>query len=259
MNRPIADVDLDVDATCVKSYLICAAPRTGSGLLSSMLTDTALAGHPGEFMRELTMQEFFARAGRPLALDEYLNSLKKRRCSKNGVFGFKAKYDQLNCLFPDVVVQREFIEKFDRIVLVYSNDVLAQAISHYRAILAGVSQEAAERSLSVGGAIEEAYDAAEIAKHLSLLIEQSESWRRLLRKCEADWLEIAYEDLIRDPVGMLFRVMQYLGIEVEALPKAPRPRPGRQADKIDRAWRDRFVADLLGAPGGSFSATTFAS
>jgi trehalose 2-sulfotransferase len=248
MNIPSADVAQDVDVSCAKSYLICAAPRTGSTLLSSMLMDTALAGQPFEFMHELSMREFFARVGRPLELEEYVNYLKARRCSQNGVFGFKAQYEQLGGMFPDVDIQTKFIGCFDRFVVVYRKNVLAQAISHYKAMLTGVWHEAAEAGVSAPGPIAEAYDSAELARYVAADIAQAESWRRLLRKCGVDWLEIAYEDLILDPVGMLNRVAEYLDIDIGALPKAPSPRLRRQSDEISREWGERFVADLLGAP-----------
>ena len=253
MNISSADVARDVDSVCVNSYLICASPRTGSTLLSSMLLDTAIAGQPFEFMHELSMREFFARVGRPLELEEYVIFLKERRCSENGVFGFKAQYEQLGWMYPDVYVQCKFVKSFDRYVLVYRRNVLAQAISHYRAMLTGVWHEEAEADLAGGGVVAEQYDAIEIAKYLAADISQPEAWRRLLRKCEADWLEIAYEDLIQDPAGILFRVMKYLDIEIDALPRAPSPRLRRQSDEVSRGWRERFVSELLGVPGGALS------
>jgi trehalose 2-sulfotransferase len=248
MNIPNADVAQDVDVSCVRSYLICASPRTGSTLLSSMLMDTALAGQPFEFMHELSMREFFTRVGRPLELEEYVDFLKERRCSQNGVFGFKAQFEQLGGMFPDHDIQAKFIRSFDRFVVVYRRNVLAQAISCYKAMLTGVWHETAEAGLSAQGAIAEAYDAAEIAKYLAAMIDQPESWRRLLAKCGVDWLEIAYEDLSEDPVGMLNRVTEYLDIDIGALPKAPSPRLCRQSDEVSREWGERFVADVLGVP-----------
>jgi LPS sulfotransferase NodH len=249
MNIPNANVQDDVDAVCVKSYLICAAPRTGSTLLSSMLLDTRVAGQPFEFIHDLSRNEFFARIGRPLGLLDYVKFLKQRRCSLNGVFGFKAQFNQLSDdLMSDFDTQRRFVGEFDKFVLIYRRNALAQAISHYRALLTGVWHATEEAGVPASGPIAEEYDAAGIARSLAALIGQSESWRRLLRKCGADWLEIAFEELIQDPVGILRRVMRYLEVDVEALQVMPSPRLRRQSDAISRDWEQRFVADLLGTP-----------
>lgn len=256
MNIPNASAGDDNGVLCVKSYMICAAPRTGSTLLSRMLMDTGVAGQPYEFIHHLSMGEFFARVGRPLELLEYLSFLKERRCSLNGVFGFKAQYSQLTDAVSDVDIQRKFINGFDRFVLIYRKNGLEQAISQYRALLTGVWHATEETSVTGGGSVVEEYDAAGIAMSMAALIGQSESWRRLLQKCGADWLEIAFEDLIQDPVGILFRVIKYLDIDadIEVLSQTPKPRLRRQSDEISREWGERFVVDLLGAPGGLYHA-----
>lgn len=249
MNIANADVEHDLAVGCLKSYLICSAPRTGSTLISSMLMDTGLAGQPFEFIHELSVREFFARVGRPLQIDEYANFLKERRCSRNGVFGIKAQYEQLLWMTHDVEFHKKFIGCFDRFVVIYRKDVLAQAISHYRAALTGVWHEAAELNISAdaGGAGE--YDPSEIAKYIAQNIWQPEAWRRLLRMCGAEWIEIAYEDLVQDPILALIRVMKYIGIDVDALPNPPGPRLRRQSDGISREWEGRFIKEILGVPG----------
>ena len=75
-------------------YLICSAPRSGSHLLSTLLTDTLLAGHPQEHFNPWHMGDADDEFPDELVYDAgYVQGLFEKYTAPNGVFGTKAADD----------------------------------------------------------------------------------------------------------------------------------------------------------------------
>jgi LPS sulfotransferase NodH len=83
-----------------RSYLICATPRCGSTLLCELLTLTGVAGQPNEWL--LPIAEALARESFDIDVcfdhPRYLDELKSKAVSANGVFSAKVMWPQMEQL-----------------------------------------------------------------------------------------------------------------------------------------------------------------
>src|ERR1700721_3947051 len=73
----------------VRSYLICATPRTGSYLLCDALRSTGMAGNPTEYF-SYSYEKHWSQVWGAKDLDSYLRHVLDSTTTPNGIFGVKS-------------------------------------------------------------------------------------------------------------------------------------------------------------------------
>ncbi len=199
--------------------LVCASPRTGSGLLCSALWETGVCGRPDEYLGPETRQAYRARWG-VHAEREYVERVLAHGTTPNGVFSMKVHGDHL----PGDPRDPGWFEPIARFVPprtrlhVYwltRRDRVRQAASLYLALHTRRFRRLADESAEADGAV--AFD-PRIARRLIHRLARSEmAWadRFAVRRLEPT--RIVYEDdLESDYQGTVMRILGDVGVELPA-------------------------------------------
>src|SRR3954454_4292089 len=159
-----------------RSYLICATPRSGTGLLAGLLASTGVAGCPYEHFWPVD--------------DGPLGEVVRDATAHNGVFGATVMWGYfehgalgLNVagLLPDL-----------RFIRLRREDTIAQAVSHLRAIQTNVWHAGDVRR--PGGAPR--FDAAALDHLVAELELHNHAWDAWLDGQGATPLQLTYETLL---------------------------------------------------------------
>jgi LPS sulfotransferase NodH len=217
------------------SYIVCSLPRSGSSLLCDVLAGTELAGAPTEYF-DRNQLEAFEREWGVAGIDEYLEALRAKKTSPNGVFGLKAHFHQL----------RDFLGEHDldaelpglRLLYIRRRDRVRQAVSWARAIQTG--QWASDHPC---GTATPRYDTAEIRVLVERIEREEVQWEELFRRRGDAPLRIDYEELTPDPGAAVRRVLRFIGVEVDEGFEPPAPSIARQADNLSEDWVRRYLED----------------
>jgi trehalose 2-sulfotransferase len=246
----------------VRTYFVCATPRSGSTLLCRSLATTGVAGRPEEYFERLR------HSGLPREPREYFKGVDDasllrllpetrpgdstgadpardlRRClaegtTPNGVFAAKLMWGYFGDLLarlgttPDGPAVRALTERFGPLSWIHVTraDKVAQAVSLWRALQT--------RAWSASDAPEShpVYHAGAIAHLRDQLIEQDAAWRGWFAAKAIEPLVVRYERLAADHAATLRDVLAHLGLEVERIPDPPMD---RQGDERSDRWVARF-------------------
>jgi LPS sulfotransferase NodH len=224
-------------------YLIAATPRTGSYLLCEGLTQTNGAGRPSEFFNPGQMEVLARRWNtNQLRFRSYLGTVLTHGTTPNGVFGMKIHWIHvghfaklagsphsgprvLDQLFPQL-----------RILHIRRKDVLAQAVSYFRAKSSGLwwCTEGSEKNKRQETVPE--FDREKILLCKEELEVSDQCWSDYLVNRKGSALTIFYEDLAESYRAEISRVLCFLGLDGSAAYALPAPRLARQADDLSRQW-----------------------
>ena len=218
------------------SYIVCSLPRSGSSLLCDVLAGTELAGAPTEYL-DRNQMEAFEREWGVSGMDDYLQALRARKTSPNGVFGLKAHFHQLR----DVLGKRDLDAEFPGLRLVYiqRHDHVRQAVSWARAIQTG--QWASDHPVRRG---EPHFDAAEIRTLIDRIEREEAGWDEFFAQRGERPLRFDYAELAAAPGAAVRQVLEFIGVEVAADFEPPQPTIARQADELSEDWVRRFRDSL---------------
>ena len=246
----------------IRSYFVCATPRSGSTVLCRSLAATGVAGRPEEYFERLRHsglprepREYFegrddpgvlellppSRTGDPAAseLDRVLPDCLARGTTPNGVFGAKLMWGYFDDLLarlgttPDGPAVETLEARFGPLgwIHVTRADKIAQAVSLWRAV------QTRAWSATDNPQTEPVYDARGIAHLRDLLIEEDAAWRRWFEEKGVRPLVVGYERFAADHTATLRGVLAHLGLEVERIPDPPMD---RQGDARSDRWVARF-------------------
>jgi LPS sulfotransferase NodH len=109
-------------------YVVCATPRSGSGLLCEALWETALAGKPDEYFFQGTAAEYAAAWGTN-SPDEYIRRVISYGTTSNGVFGFKIMWADFHHLQQE---QARWLLSDPRYIWIRRQDKVRQGISLWK-------------------------------------------------------------------------------------------------------------------------------
>jgi LPS sulfotransferase NodH len=230
----------------INKYLICSSPRTGSTLLSAAFRQSGVAGYPTEYLHADAISTFRRRfPDRRLSVWDYLDFLESTRQTANGVFGFKAHFEHVVAQFSEDDERTKFLRRFDRIILVSRRDVLAQAISLYRANSTRVWNVggAAEQQDALAKAVE--FNPDEMYHYLVKVLEQEEGWNQLLRSVDVPIHELEFETITSRYRDTLASCALFLDIRelVEKVDDGPLLR--QLSDHQNVAWARQYLRYLL--------------
>lgn len=241
-----------------QSYRIWKTQRSGSTLLYKALTDTGIAGIPGE--------HFFHFHNHPLADDEkpdpyqqFKMNIWQLGMSDNGVFGVNhdannkyylplvGKVADMRGIKTPITDHEAFWEDVfpncQHIFLTRRNKI-RQAVSWWRAIQDDtwhltVSEADAPRSTTP----EDAYNIDALKALLNELMLKECAAQAYFQAHSIVPLTIVYEDFIANYEGTIVRVLQFLGLYEEGM-KIPQKYYRPTADELTEQWVQRLRLDL---------------
>ncbi len=247
----------------LRSYIICATPRSGSTLLCEMLSATGLAGRPNSYFREQDISWWADRWGvaRPNGLEDadfdrsYVNAMTREGSANTGVFGLRLMWGSVEeahrrlgrVYDPQADVVDLFREAFGPMVFIHLSrvDKVAQAISLIRAEQSGLWHVNADGTVLEGSATPQpiAYDAKRIGSLISELRSDEEGWERFFAERHIEPLRLTYETMAADPRKSLAIVLAAIGRRPDAAREITIKTAKMGGDQISRDWADRFTRE----------------
>lgn len=244
----------------VRSYMICAVPRTGSYVLCDLLEKTGVAGRPNEYFND-SFQSQWTLDWEAGSIDDYMRKVVQLGTSPNGVFGIKAHPMQFDSMCrqlsgrPRVPFLRrpELLDRwFPRLgyVRLRRLDPLRQAISYVRAIQTNGWWDS-EYAPGPSGPVRPErvrFDFQLIERAIQLLGSMDRRWSDYFAAIGVTPVELTYEGLIEEPHIAVHSVLNMLGTsQLESHSAGPMPFR-RQADELTETWVDRYERIRDGAP-----------
>lgn len=230
-----------------RTYLLASVPRAGSTFFSHILWRTGCLGAPLEYLNFEPSGPYGFAAKSADMQRRLWQSVLKRRCSPNGVFGLKLfpiQLEQLNHDNPpllDKVLSVMLPASGERrIVYLRRRDRLAQVVSYARASLSGVWRK--EQEGGAAPSIDYSQDALEAAQRGIAF--QEEVWARMFNDLAISPLELWHEDVLADPSGAAQRVAHHLGVSVDSAAAIEVPQIERQSPGDAGDWIERFARSL---------------
>jgi len=198
-----------------RRYFVFSQQRTGSTLLTEALVETGRAGVPTEYFNPDMGKAIWERiAGdRPWVIPPYIEFLEKHRTTANGVFGFKTHLSQFDWAIKDPKRQQRFLENYDRAILSYRRDKLAQAVSFRRAMAGGPWFVSRERERRPTKPEELELDVEQTIAAAVAFIRQEDRQRDMIARAGLPLLELPYERLDSDFTGAMRDVLAFLELD----------------------------------------------
>jgi LPS sulfotransferase NodH len=199
----------------VQAYLILSSPRSGSTMLSTALASSKIAGRPLEYLNPTSLAA--AGVGQDIAkLIGYLEDVRNRRTTPNGVFGMKLHFNQFANLFVRQGQVNElgvgFLKTFNKVILTHRHDKVLQAISLMHANRSKLwNSKDAGHAGSVSSQFREE-DVDTITACLAKLVNEEASWRLLMAQLKLNCIDISYEDLCANQDACIGRAFVHLGL-----------------------------------------------
>ncbi len=210
--------------------------RSGSNLLSELLVQAGMGFYPlGEPMNVASIRRISDRHGLSSFTDYMLFLV--RRYRRDDLVGFKLSIGQLFDLTRLGVLQH-----FEEVKLVHSvrRDLLAQAISHYKARETGKWMSRTDQDTPT----DVPYEGEDIMRCLQVVTMRRGHYEYFRSLHRVPGVNIFYEDVLNDPVAAVTRVAEFLNkpadtsaVDVAAVAIK------QQRDSVNKALRTQFVAD----------------
>ena len=198
--------------TVSMKYVVLSTPRSGSTFVCSALHNSKLAGVPMEYFHYSLLDKIGNPEKFPSVLYPYLNNLKSKRTSPNGVFGMKFHFLQYDRLFGTGPSGFKFLFNFDKFILTYRRDKILQAISSMLAIENNVWSSNTALDAGTLGRDFDSNDITVISNYIQDMETQEQAWRNICHQQGIQPLEVAYEDLEADHSTEFDRICNYLDI-----------------------------------------------
>lgn len=246
----------------MKSYILCATPRTGSTLLCDLLTATGVCGAPDSFFMRDMDPHWLTQWGMPVQgrLDDpdYCASYLKAaiRVGRGGtdIFGLRLMHRNLSdlnamidTLHPGLATDRDRLAAaFGNVLYIHlrREDKLAQAVSLVKAEQTGLWHVAPDGTEveRLAPPAEPTYDFSRIAAKLAELEAHDAAWVNWFAQQGIDPLTVGYESLSENPAAQVNRICNALDVSAPA-PVASTPGVAKMADAVSRDWMARFRAE----------------
>ncbi|MGL4611414.1 MAG: Stf0 family sulfotransferase [Trueperaceae bacterium] len=208
------------------NYLICSIPRTGMTLLCQYLISTEVAGRPQSYFRKQNMTAYaegwrILHANGTYSFPHYLIAARAAASTENGTIGIrvvlgslKKIITELGQLYPhlignDLALLENAFEEL-KFIYLYRNNVVAQAISLYRAEMTGhwhtVEGQKPKQSPP--------FDFDAIKSRLDMLERHHLAWQHWFQQVDVEPLTLEYEALSANPIASTKRILDFLGLNL---------------------------------------------
>jgi LPS sulfotransferase NodH len=271
----------------VRSYLVCATPRSGSTLLCDLLDQTGVAGHPEEYfealmhsglprqpheyfdpdrhaniVERLAFREMPDRAPtpselwRPETYDRYLAWAIGEGTTPNGVFGAKLMWGYLGDFAQllrgiDGMAGLAVPELLDRAFpgLRYVRITREDKVRQAVSLWRAVQTQAWRRDADREAGAEPVFSFRAINYLVRLLSAHDASWDAYFLGLGHEPLTLTYEELAEAHEPVVRRVLDHLGIQAPADLRVERSRLAIQADDLSERWVARVHEHLEALEG----------
>ena len=201
--------EMEKNSAPEKTYVIVFSARSGSTWLTSILSKTEALGYPEEYINPDFIRDVaqFLNTTDP---SDFLEILKRRRKTKNEIFGIECRAVDILCIGEDL-----FFKSFDKKTIFFNlwrKNIVAQAISLYRAVTTG-------RFHSNDGKQEQtlaSYNAQAIKAWLEHIAEEENSNISMLEKQNKPFTNLCYEVIVKDRSGTIRLFADKLGVKMES-------------------------------------------
>nr|WP_249110508.1 Stf0 family sulfotransferase [Neokomagataea anthophila] len=220
--------------------MFAGTPRSGSTFICQKFWRTGLLGAPLEYANDGINHDLKQNIG-DRTFSEYWQDIQKRRTSPNGIFSFKMFIPILSRAMQKYHGAIEAF-RFDDVVFIYREDIVAQAVSYYRATQTRVWFKTDKEHQNISSNIE--YDFYRIKKLLQIILQNNKLWERIFISLSVNPHVIKYEDAVRSD-SYIMNIIEELNLEY-----SPDYVPNmfsfvmKQGDEINHIWKDRFLYDL---------------
>lgn len=237
------------------SYLVCAIPRTGSNFLCEVLSSAGVAGHPEEYFCQ---RSFWYRRWGVTDFATFIDQVRERGTTPNGVFGSKLMWDQVNELVRDLAPMvsmtdesppRVFETALPNLYYIWlrRTDRIRQGISYYRAL-----ETKRWRSTGTSSAQSDPpFNFEAIQSLIQLCDWEDAGWQKFFERRAITPLVVEYEQFAESPEAMVRQIIRHLGLEPPEWLPSETWRHQRQADALTDDWVARYRAQQ--ATSGSLS------
>ena len=227
----------------VRSYVICCVQRTGSWLLAHTLADTGYAGRPSDYFGDEEQDPNTREWGLPDGdLAAYVRAVRDRATTPNGVFGSKLMWNVFDSLRSSLRAPAgtdpglEFMRTTfgdPRFVWLRREDKVRQGISWWRA---AVTDQWGVRPGEQAG--QPAPDVEEMVQFVRLAQWCEDGWRQWFASTGIQPCQVRYEDLARDRLAAVNRVLEFLRLPQLDAGDLPPVRYCKQADTLTETYVD---------------------
>jgi trehalose 2-sulfotransferase len=220
-----------------RSYVICCVQRTGSWLLAHTLADTGNAGRPSDYFDEAERKNHTREWGLLGGdLTTYVRAVRDRATTPNGVLGVKMMWDDFDRLRSSVHspfgadAGLEFMHAAfpnAQFVWLRREDKVRQGISWWRADV--TSQWALRPGQEPG---RPAPDVERIVRLVRFAERCEDGWRQWFAATGIQPCQVVYENLSRDRLAVVNRVLEFLRLPQLDAGGLPPVRYRQQADGL---------------------------
>lgn len=254
----------------MKSYIICATPRTGSTLLCDLLASTGVSGKPDSYFMGEMDPAWRVDLGMPTSGNRQDPSfcaaeLAAATAAGTGgteIFGLRLMKADLAALcalidrvHPGLDTDRQRLKAaFGDVLYIHLSreDKLAQAVSMVKAEQTGLWHAAPDgREIErLTPPADPVFDFDRIAAKLADLESHDAAWSEWFQQQGIDPLHIGYESLSKNPADYVTQICDTLGVQAPT-PGTLKPNVGKLADAVSLDWMRQFRAraGLPQAPG----------
>src|SRR5262249_35402556 len=241
----------------VRSYVICCVQRTGSWLLAHTLADTGYAGRPSDYFDRTERENRTRKWSLPADdLTAYIRAVWNKATTPNGVLGSKMMWNDFDWLrkslgpptgtdaglefmrtaFPDA--QFVWLRRADKV---------RQGISWGRAAATDQWALRPDQEPEQPAPDVERPEVERIVRLVRFAEECEDGWRRWFASTGIQPCEVVYEDLARDRLTVVNRVLEFLRLpRLDAAGLSP-VRYRQQADSLTERYAD-LVRSAMSSP-----------
>lgn len=234
------------------SYLICATPRCGGYLLFEALENTGLAGIPGEYFWD---DKEWAKKWGATDYTDFLNKVKEKSTTPNGVFGTKLMWGYFNRFIGQVLQTPQFKDRslspyavlkelFPNLnyIWIMRRDKVRQAVSLWKGLQGlvwwkriGDPTPELEKELE--------YNFAAIDYLVQEIILHEAAWQEYFTRYNITPFTVIYEDFVPYYEKTALRIMDWLKISYPENLIFGERRLLKQADSVSEEWVQRYRND----------------
>jgi LPS sulfotransferase NodH len=232
----------------VKSYLICATPRSGSSLLCEALRNTGLAGKPDEYFGPMHVSRWHGK-WQTNSAKEYLDKVISYSGGDDGVVGLKV----MRLYWQNFISHLQEAEKHPKST---DFDILNHSFPGLQFIFITrrdkVRQGISWMKFLQGAAWHWEADEPQVIKHLEYRPEvikdfitqtaiHESTWLAFFRQNNIDPFIVVYEDFVKAYEKTAKEILAFLGIACDDNLVFAERRFKKQADDLTEAWVQRFL------------------
>jgi LPS sulfotransferase NodH len=220
-------------------YAICAESSSASAFLCRLLTSTGVLGRPAAFFDAAAGPIAQAGGDHPAQTEAQLALIPTLGATPNGVYGLCVSVAQFVAAKSSRWTQRLPGLSF---IHLDHHDLLACAIAEVRA--AGARLALSQGLMGPYEPSPFAYDRQAIEAALIRRVRAQAQWRYYFARNGVAALSLVHEQVVSQPQAAVAAVGRLMGLaQIPCVDVGQIEARGDHDDRLDQAWRARFVAD----------------